>query len=49
MMEFEDEETAGLDEEEESKSSDALWENSKKHRHEAISLGEYGRRRKIGL
>lgn len=46
---FTDEEIAGLEEGEESESSDALWEDFKKHKHEAISLEEYCRQRKIDL
>lgn len=46
---FTDEEIAGLEEGEESESSDALWEEFKKHKHEAISLEEYCRQRKIDL
>jgi hypothetical protein len=46
---FTDEEIAGLEESEESESSDALWEEFKKHKHEAISLEEYCRQRKIDL
>jgi hypothetical protein len=44
-----DEEIAGLEDGEESESSDALWEEFKKHKHEAISLEEYCRQRKIDL
>ena len=46
---FTDEEIAGLEDGEESENSDALWEEFKKHKHEAISLEEYCRQRKIEL
>jgi hypothetical protein len=48
-MEFMDEEIAGLEEMEETKCSDSLWKNFEKHKHEAISLEEYCRQRKIDL
>ena len=48
-MEFTDEEIAGLEEMEETKCSDALWKDFEKHKHEAISLEEYCRQRKIDL
>ncbi len=46
---FTDEEIAGLEESEESESSESLWDEYRKHRHEAISLEEYCRQRKIDL
>ena len=46
---FTDEEIAGLEESEESGSSEALWDDYRKHKHEAISLEEYCRQRKIVL
>jgi hypothetical protein len=46
---FTDEEIAGLDEGEESISSESLWDEYRKHKHEAISLEEYCRQRKIDL
>jgi hypothetical protein len=48
-MTLTDEEIAGLEEGEESESSDLLWEEFEKHRDEAISLEEYCRQRKIDL
>jgi hypothetical protein len=48
-MRFADEEIAGLEEGEESESSDVLWDDYKKHRHEAVSLEEYCRQRNIKL
>jgi hypothetical protein len=46
---FTDDEIAGLEEGEESESSDALWDDYKKHRHEAVSLEEYCSQRNIKL
>jgi len=46
---FTDDEIACLDEGEESESSDALWDDYRKHRHESISLEEYCRQRNIKL
>jgi hypothetical protein len=48
-MMFTDDEIAGLEEGEESESSDALWDDYKKHRHEAVSLEEYCRQRNTKL
>jgi hypothetical protein len=46
---FTGEEIAGLEEGEESKYSDFLWEEFEKHRDEAISLEEYCSRRGIEI
>ena len=48
-MRFTDEEIAALEEGEETESSEALWDEYRKHKHEAISLEEYCRQRKIVL
>lgn len=48
-MMFADDEIAGLDVGEESESSDVLWDDYKKHRHEVISLEDYCCQRNIKL
>jgi hypothetical protein len=45
---FKEDEIANLDEEE-SECSDSLWESSRTHKKEAVSLDEYCRKRGIDI